>query len=118
MFETSAFNVSEILSCIFDEHTEFKNFRIYSDDASFFIDMDVPGFTRDDLEITVLNGILTISGKRSLRQGEIRTVKNSFTIDRNTYSDKIKAVVSNGILHIMIPRFVKQSSSEKRIEIK
>lgn len=118
MFETSSMNISEIIAYMFDEHREFEDFRIHSDEVSHFIDVDVPGFTRDDLEIVVSHGKLVIKGNCKLEQNEKRTMNRSFRIAKTTDSDKIKAVVENGILHIMIPHVSERQDSATKVEIK
>lgn len=116
--EARSVDVSDIVSRIFKERREFDDFRIYSDKISYFIDLDVPGFTRDDLEIVVSNGKITISGSCKLRQDEKRNMNRSFTIAKTTDPDKIEAVVENGILNIMLPRVAEKQDSATKVEIK
>lgn len=116
--EARSVDVSDIVSHIFKERREFDDFRISSDEMSHFIDVDVPGFTRDDLEIVVSHGTLAIKGSCKLRQNENRTMGRSFTIAKTTDPDKIKAVVENGILHIMLPLVAEKQDSATKVEIK
>src|SRR4026209_2762999 len=84
-----------------------------SDDA-VTIEAALPGIKPDDVDITVENGTVTISGKtaseRSAEEGsyvvqEIRrgNFSRSVTLPNGLEPDKARATFENGILHLEIP---------------
>jgi HSP20 family protein len=85
-----------------------------SDDA-VTIEAALPGIKPDDVDITVENGTVTISGKtaseRSAEEGsyvvqEIRrgNFSRSVTLPNGLEPDKARATFENGILHLEIPK--------------
>jgi HSP20 family protein len=82
---------------------------------AFLVEAAVPGLKPEDLNITVENNILTISGE--VRQDEERKERNYHRVERrfgsfqrimtlpNTVkADQISATLENGVLHLSIPK--------------
>ena len=42
--------------------------NVTEDDSAYHIDLEVPGVTRDDIQINLDNGIITVSGERKLNK--------------------------------------------------
>jgi len=81
----------------------------------FALHADVPGVNPEDVEISLEDGVLTVSGVRNARVlGENIDVRRSerrvgrfsrrFTIPESTDADRVTAKVSNGILEVLIPK--------------
>ncbi len=81
----------------------------------FALHADVPGVNPEDVEISLEDGVLTVSGVRNARElGENIDVRRSerrvgrfsrrFTIPKSTDADRVTAKVSNGILEVVIPK--------------
>lgn len=81
----------------------------------FELHADVPGVNPEDVEISLEDGVLTVSGVRNARElGENIDVRRSerrvgrfsrrFTIPESTDADRVTAKVSNGILEVVIPK--------------
>jgi HSP20 family protein len=81
----------------------------------FQLHADVPGVKREDLEISLEKGVLTVSGVRNgevlgensdLRRTERLTGRFSrrFTLPETTDADRVTAKISNGILEVVIPK--------------
>lgn len=82
---------------------------------AFIVEAAVPGITSDDLNITVENNVLLISGE--MREEEERKERNYHRVERrfgsfqrsvalpNTVkADQISAKLENGLLHLEIPK--------------
>lgn len=83
----------------------------------YVVTADVPGFTKDNMDVEIENNVLSISGRvddrtettdtergfvrRERRYGAFR---RSFRLPEEVDPDKIKASFSNGILQIEIPK--------------
>lgn len=90
---------------------------------------EIPGLTKDDVNIKVESGVMTISGKQSAmtKKGEAKQIKyirrelkhssfkRSFELGDTLDPSKISAKFENGILNITIPK--KEESLPKTIDI-
>jgi HSP20 family protein len=100
---------------------------IYSeDDRNMIIEMQAPGFDREDIEISVNNGTLEIRGQRTekeehkdkKRKWMVRESSSSFArrvaLPEGADSEKIAAELNRGVLRVTIPV---ERAEAKRIEI-
>ena len=99
-------------------------------DDNYELIVDLPGFSKDNINISIENGYLEISAKttsdkeenekgkylrRERFEGEYR---RSFYIGDNITEDEIKASFKNGILKINVPKVKENPKANKKyIEI-
>jgi len=95
---------------------QFPPVNLYALDHEFVLTAELPGVRREDLEINVADGVLTIKGKRLgpegvpddryRRQERARgTWQRSFSFPERVEDEHISAEISNsGILTIRLPR--------------
>ena len=96
----------------------------------FEITAELPGVNRDDLDITLEDGVLSINaetrqeseeeeGGRVIRQ-ERRYGKfmRSFTLGNNVHEEDISADFSDGLLKLTAPKAKEEEPQKRRIEIK
>ena len=101
--------------------------NIWSNEDGLFVSAEMPGVHVDDLDISVNNDMLTISGQRSSdeipdethfhrqerRFGEFsRTIQLPFAVD----ADKVEASFKDGVLSITLPKV--EAEKPKQISIK
>ncbi|MCJ7854838.1 Hsp20/alpha crystallin family protein [Lachnospiraceae bacterium NSJ-143] len=85
-------------------------------DGSYILDMDLPGFKKEDISLKLENGYITVGAQRSLSKDEkddsgnyIRrerysgSCSRSFYVGENVEEKDIKAKFDSGILHIEFP---------------
>ena len=102
---------------------------IYEKDGDYHIEMDVPGFNKNEIKIEANKDYLTITAEKSNEKSEDDEVKNYIHRER-TYgkyqrsfylqdldSEKIDAEFNNGVLKIIVPKKEEQEN-KKYIEIK
>jgi HSP20 family protein len=88
---------------------------IQEDEGRFVLRADIPGVKTEDLEVTMENGVLTISGTRKEEQHEekngYRRVERlhgrffrRFTLPDTANSEEITAKSTNGVLEVIIPK--------------
>lgn len=90
--------------------------------------MDVPGISRNDIDVEVENNILTVTAERKEQHEEESDQGNyhiserrfgrfsrSFVLPRDVNQDKIQADVNDGVLTVTIPK--SEQSRRRRIEI-
>jgi len=88
---------------------------VTEDENSYIVSADVPGLTPEDVNVTVEQNLLTVSGERSLEkksehQGYRRierrygSFKRSFTLPEGVDVERIEALVEHGTLTVRIPK--------------
>jgi HSP20 family protein len=98
---------------------------IHEYDDRFALFVDLPGVDPNQVEITLANGILTLSGERTTEKpvGEVRTrlergtgrFHRQFILPDSIDSDQIRAVGRNGVLEVSIPKQAK--AQPRRIKV-
>jgi HSP20 family protein len=98
--------------------------EIYEDGDNVIVKLEMPGVTKDNIEISVEGNNLRILGRRSDRDSEttylIRErhdgdfIRN-FTIDETVSEAKIDAILVNGILTLTLTR--KEAEKPRKIEV-
>ncbi len=87
----------------------------YETSEGFHFLVDLPGMTREDLELTFENGMLTVSGERRPDwEPEIKGLHRrerahgrfvrSFTLPQGMDLERIQAKFDNGVLRILVPK--------------
>jgi HSP20 family protein len=83
--------------------------------SDYRLTADLPGLTADDVEVTIENGVLTVSGERKNEKVEEKdgyrrversfgTFRRAFTLPKGVAVDGIKAHTENGQLEVIIPK--------------
>lgn len=101
---------------------------IYEKNGCYNIEIDIPGYDKDDVSIEVDNGVLTVSASKSKEDNDegknyIRrerfygTFSRSFTLGSDIDTDNIDAEFVKGMLKITVPK-VEEKSSKKTIDIR
>ena len=98
---------------------------VWEDEASYHVELDVPGIAREDIGLTFEKGTLQISAERK-RPDEERTgwheeraygkVTRTLTLPESIDPETIDAGVSDGVLHVTVAKT--PESQPRRIEIK
>lgn len=113
---------------IVPERSNTMKCDIYEEDGKYKVEMDIPGFKKEDIKLNCDNGYLTIQAenkqKNDVKDGKkyIRKERSYSKYERSFYlgdcdEDKIDASYKDGTLYITIPKKdVKQD--KKYIEIK
>ena len=104
----------------------YGSVNVYTEKDSMVIEMDVPGVDSSDLDISLEDQYLTISGKRNEEKEEKEKNYYKKEISRGNFkrtitlptkkldNANIQAVLKNGVLRLSIPKAIKE---KKKIEI-
>ena len=100
---------------------------IYEKDGKYNIEMDVPGFKKEDIKLDCEKGYLTIAAEKQNKVDEhdkkyIRKERSYSKYERSFYlgdceEDKINAEYKDGTLYITVPKKI-ENKNKKYIEIK
>jgi len=99
-------------------------------ESGYELDIDLPGFKKEDISVELENGYLTISASKDIDKeenkesgGYIRkerwfgSCSRSFYIGDGVRSEDIKAKMENGILHMTVPKATQQLPKKNTILI-
>ena len=102
-------------------------FEVRKIDDSYQIFADLPGMNKKDVDIEILDNIITVSGERAKSKtkddnnySEISYGKfsRSFKLPEDITIDKVSAKMKDGILAVFVPRMKSIKSETTKIAIK
>ncbi len=102
------------LSPEFKLGSEYKPYKIDSDDDGVTLTINVPGYNDKLIDVSVSGDTLTIEGKS--HTGSTEGFNHSFTINDNLDADEIDATVIDGVLTVSIP--YAEAVKPRKIEVK
>lgn len=96
-------------------------------DQGYEVDVDLPGFKKDEIHLELNDGYLTISTEKSLEKYEENkkgkmlrqeryagVMQRSFYVGKNLTEEDIKASYESGVLHVSIPKKDAPKAHEKK----
>ena len=124
----------------FDRQMQHMDRRLYGRNAKremktdvrekedgYEIDMDLPGFKKDQVELTLENGYLTVTANKGFDKDEkdkqgrmIRqeryagSMQRSFYVGDNMTEEDVKARFEDGVLHLDLPKKDARKVPEKK----
>lgn len=101
---------------------------VETEDA-YTVEIDVPGYDRDDVEVTLEQGILSISGERSseleekngtyhLRERSLGRFTRSFSLPRSVNAESLTASLDNGVLRVELPKAADAKARKIEVNVK
>lgn len=85
---------------------------INENEEGYFIELDMPGVSKDGLKISLEGANLYIEGNRANRA----PVKRAFLLPEDVEADKIAAQLRDGVLELALPK--KEKAKPKLIPVK
>lgn len=96
-------------------------------DEEYVIELDLPGITKNDVQINSHDNVLTIEGERRQERSEeykgmlrsereFGSFKRSIMLPVSIVDDKIKATFKDGVLRINVPKAEKSKGKKVSIE--
>ena len=103
---------------------------IREDENSYLLEVDLPGYSKDDIKIDITDGYLTINAKVEKENNDEKKnyvrrerftgeVSRSFYVGDDIKEDEVKANFKNGILTLEVPKLSLEDKNKdkKYIEI-
>jgi HSP20 family protein len=100
---------------------------ISEDDSTYRIEAEVPGIAREDIQVTVDQGTLSLSGERKSQEGESKgqvhrtercygSFRRNFRLPEDAEADTVKAEFKNGLLRVTVAKA--EQPKPRQIEVK
>ena len=108
-----------------DEELAAYPVDIREDDDSVLVEAELPGFKRDEINVTLEQGVLRISaerkaeeskGTRHLTERRYTRIERAFTLPGAVDESHVEANLDNGVLSLRLPKT--SEAKARRIEVK
>ncbi|MFZ5565328.1 MAG: Hsp20/alpha crystallin family protein [Thermodesulfobacteriota bacterium] len=84
-------------------------------EAAYIVKAELPGINKDAIDISITDGVLTVSGEKKLEKKEEKEnyiltesrygkFSRSFALPSDAAAEKVDAAFANGVLTISVPR--------------
>ncbi|MBN1342980.1 MAG: Hsp20/alpha crystallin family protein [Phycisphaerae bacterium] len=106
----------------------FAPYRVdaWEDEHNVYLAADVPGFQKDELDISVEDGVLTISGDRKgeserkdehyhVRERRFDRLERRFRLPESVGSGEVEAILKDGVLTITLKKA--EASKPRKIDV-
>ena len=101
---------------------------ISEDDHGYQLKADLPEVKKDDVKVTVEDGILSVSGERKVEKEDHKkkfhrmercfgTFRRSFTLPEDTDSTKVTAEFRDGVLKVHLPTTTRAKSKATQVKV-
>jgi HSP20 family protein len=101
---------------------------VTEDEKEFTITADLPDVKKDDVKITLHEGLLTIHGERKHETEEknkkyhrversFGSYTRSFQLPKDVDPDKIQAQFEEGVLHVHLPKAPESKPKQQEIKV-
>lgn len=124
--DLDAFDVfDDFFKPMFFDDTNRMRTNIKENEKDYEMELELPGFDKKDIKISLDNGYLTVSaakkaeeGKKYLRREISESVSRSYYVGSSVTQEQIKAKYDNGILRLNVPKDApERPASDKFIPI-
>ena len=96
---------------------------------AYHVEVDLPGIKKEDVDISVEDNVLTISGERKVKdevkeddyykiESRYGKFSRSFTLPEKVDVEDIHAEAGDGVLEIVVPKLKEVEVKPKKIKIK
>ena len=99
---------------------------IWDDPEHVYVEAELPGINKDDINISIEGGVLSIQGKKKAKEEKkdkgVRLLERyygsfsrSFTLPSTVDTEKVEAILKDGVFHIVLNKTEKAKA--KQIEV-
>lgn len=118
--------MDDFFAPVFTTNNRYMSTDVKENDKEYVLSIDLPGFDREDLSLTLKDGYLTVSAKRGeneentdkyLRRERKMEVSRSYFVGKDITEDDVNAKYLNGTLTLTVPKAEKKTIEPKTIKI-
>jgi HSP20 family protein len=102
---------------------------VFETDHDVKVTVEIPGMDERDIEVSINNGILSISGEKSSehveKNGQYHRMERSYGSFRRDVlmpsevdENKVAATFSKGVLEVTLPKITEENRKSRKIEVK
>ncbi len=97
---------------------------VQEDDHGLYFDFELPGFKKEEIDITVDSNVLTVTAERKEVETKRETLLNerrytyfsrSFSLPPTVASDQVEAKLADGVLHLQLAK--KEETKPRKIAV-
>jgi HSP20 family protein len=92
---------------------------LYEDENNTYVRAELPGVNRDDINVEMTDGYLTIAAARKSRgdsqEEEAFSFSRAISIAEEVQADKVNAVYENGVLTVTLPK--REEAKPRKIQV-
>ncbi|PWG15881.1 Hsp20/alpha crystallin family protein [Salibaculum griseiflavum] len=100
-----------------------------TDEAGYRITMELPGVSEDDIELTVDEGVVTVTGEKRVEredkgdtwyfsERQFGSFRRSFRLPGDADADKASADLKDGVLVVTVPRRTEPERQARKVQVK
>lgn len=112
----------------FRDNKHLMRTDIKENENGYELDVEMPGFSKENINLSLNDGYLTIEGEVKREEDENKhyirrerfygSVTRSYYVGKNVTEEDINASFNNGILSISLPKVEAKEKTKKMISIK
>jgi HSP20 family protein len=98
----------------------------FEKDGNYHLTAEVPGMSKDDISVSIHEGLVTVSGKKEsskeekennyyMKETQYGSFSRSFRLPGEVDEEKVDATYKDGVLTVAMPK--KEDSKSKKIEV-
>ena len=102
--------------------------NILESEGAYNVELEVPGMTQDELDVTLADGVLSIRGEKQSRFDEDKGVAHVIGCSYGSFeqriplraevdADAVQATVKDGVLTITLPKRAEEKEKVKKIDV-
>jgi HSP20 family protein len=104
--------------------------NVADEPSALKVTAELPGMAQEDIQLSIRGGYLTLRGVKKEEREEVEGKNYRHTerlygefervipLQAEVDSDKVEAVMKNGVLTITLPKIISESERERKISIK
>jgi HSP20 family protein len=109
-----------------DRGLGWPSIDVKEDDKRFCVEAELPGMEEKDIEVTLLDNVLTIRGEKRIEEDDSQRqyseryfgqFERRIPLGNDVDADKVKAKFKNGVLKVEVPKAAEAQSRARRIQI-
>jgi len=102
---------------------------LYEDKDNLYVKAELPGMKREDIEVSLHDGVLTLSGERKAEERSAKAevyraerfvgrFQRTFTLNTPVEEAKVKAAYADGMLTVTLPKAEKAKPKQIEVNVK
>lgn len=115
----------------YDEHLDSMRTDIKETDKDYQLSIEMPGFKKDEIKVSLENGYLTVSAEKNETEEESKekdsakylrrecrvSCQRSYYVGEQVQEESVKAKYENGMLHLTVPKEEPKKIASRSIAI-